>query len=263
MDINKISVKLITLLVTPYYSGHYLALIYLDDNLIMIIISDKKEFKLKKIQLIIAILTVITLSGCANLRQQPITPQKLTQIKNRQVSITEGSKPNFLAMSPLDAMFGIWGGVYAMHKGNEIIHNNKIADPALDIASQLNMDMAQKLGTKPVKSVITTPDENVKDIAKRSHSDYVINITTTGWGINYFPFSWDTYRVIYDAHLKLIDTKTAKVIAEGNCKQFPKTKKGQPNYNQMVANHAQKIKQALKKEANACIKLFESHILTI
>ncbi len=101
------------------------------------------------------------------------------------------------------------------------------------------------------QNIIT--DDDVLSIAKAySGSPLAIDVKTTHWG--FIPFSSGRgYGVVYRARFKLIDTKNAKVIAEGGCSSIPEEPTEPPAYDELVENGAARIKAELKKASQGCI----------
>jgi hypothetical protein len=106
--------------------------------------------------------------------------------------------------------------------------------------------------------------DDVKKIAKDSaDADLVLDIRTINWSFVYFPASWDTYRVLYNARLRLIDVKNGTVLVEGGCHYIPKKTPDSPSHAVLLANHAERLKQELHKAADYCIAEFKSKALKI
>jgi hypothetical protein len=79
---------------------------------------------------------------------------------------------------------------------------------------------------------------------------------TLGWAYTYFPDHWGTYRLLYTAKLRLIDTHSKSVIAEGLCKKVPEYSSDLPDHDKLTANGGEWVKAQLGTYADACIDEF-------
>ena len=94
-------------------------------------------------------------------------------------------------------------------------------------------------------------------VCDRCLESYHLDIRTTFWGFAYFPTDWDSYRIIYSAHLRLIDRQSAKVIAEEFCEYTPEYSEDAPSHDDLVESNASGLKRELHKAADYCIKCFK------
>lgn len=217
----------------------------------------------KSCKLIFVALTAISITGCVSVKQIPISPAAMMQVKNKEVAVSQRAAPDFAAFTPGKAMFGALGGAAMVSAGNKIISKNNVEDPANYIAKQLNYNMAEKLGTKQRNELFIISSDDIKKISQDSKSDLVLDVRTINWSFVYFPTSWDTYRVLYNARLRLIDAKNSSVIAESGCSYVPAQTPDSPSYDGLMANNAERLKKELQKAADFCVGEFKSKALKI
>lgn len=221
--------------------------------------KEKNMYKKKKLLIAIAGLAMV---GCASVSHIPMTPETANTIKNREVATVKRDKPNFAAATVGQSTFGIFGIAAATSAGNEIVTKNNIEDPAIYIGERLSEELAKKYDTKVSSKSIEIGDDNVKHISKSSPgSELVLDIMTINWNFVYFPTSFNKYRVIYRARLRLIDTKSEKVLAEGICSRVPDQTPDSPTYDELLANNAERLKKELKDAADFCVGEFKSKVL--
>lgn len=218
---------------------------------------------LKSCKLIFIALAAISITGCVSVKQISISPTAMKQVKNKEVAVSQRAVPDFAAFTPGKAMFGALGGAAMVSAGNKIISTNNVEDPANYIAKQLNYNMAEKLGTKQKDELVVVSGDDIKKISRDSKSDLVLDVRTINWSFVYFPTSWDTYRVLYNARLRLIDAKNSSVIAESGCSYVPAQTPDSPSYNALMANNAERLKKELQKAADFCVGEFKSKALKI
>lgn len=218
---------------------------------------------MKKVAILVTSFTI--LSGCVSTKNLQISQQTLKQLNPNNVALTTREKPNFSAITAGKAMFALVGAAAMIAAGNEIVEKNNIEDPASYIQSELAKELSKSYGftinETNSKSVKTS---NGAEIAKDfPESDLVLDVETINWSFAYFPTDWDNYRVIYSAKLRLIDTKSKSIIAEGFCARVPEEGETAPSHEELLANKAERLKQELKIAASNCIGEFKNKVLSI
>jgi hypothetical protein len=88
-----------------------------------------------------AAMTVV-LSGCVSAPTKSLDSGSTLQGKHVVVSHYE--KPDFSAMTPGKAVFGLIGAAAMISAGNTLVKTENIQDPAIEISEHLANDMAEK-----------------------------------------------------------------------------------------------------------------------
>lgn len=208
----------------------------------------------------------LVMTGCVSMSTVQVTPGAASGLKGQSVVTTiRKPLPDFAAVTPGKAMFGVVGAMAMISEGNSIIANNSIADPAEQVAKGLNLAMASRYASTPADNTVSVSSDDVTSISQAAGTSarFAIDVQTVNWSISYFPTDWTHYRVIYTAKARLIDTMQKSVIAEGFCKHIPESNANAPSYDELMANHAALLKSQLSAAANNCISSLQSEMLAL
>jgi hypothetical protein len=214
-------------------------------------------------RLVVVVAAVITAS-CVSVQQIPMNASTADAIKDREVALSERSKPDFAAMSPTHGLFGAIGAAASISGGNDLVKKHAIEDPAVYIAQTLAADLQSRYNTRlSPKGAPIASDDIAEAVNNANGADLVLDVRTINWRFVYFPMSWGKYRLIYSARLRLVDTKSGRVVAEGGCHRVPEQTSQAPTYNELVANSGARLKQELKTAADFCISEFKAKTLAL
>ena len=208
---------------------------------------------------------VLAVSGCASVNVQPIDSKSATSLKNQSVAYTTREKPNFGAMTPSKAAFGMFGVAAMISAGNEIIKENDVSDPANTIVLGLAKTLEEKYEAKIVGTSLPVGTDELIQIASAANgkAKFVLDVQTINWSFIYFPTSWGRYRVIYTAKARLIDADAKTLVAEGFCKRIPETETNAPSYDELLANSAARLKAELSSAAEECINNLKRDMFSV
>lgn len=209
---------------------------------------------------IIGGLLIATLSGCAT-KTIPLSSSVGGEYRGKSITFSVHEKPSFTATTADKAMFGAIGSIGMISKGNQIVEENSIPDPAVMIGSALVDDLAAKYSLIVIKSDMITESRKAEQIASDyNDADLVLDVQTLYWGFSYLPMDWDNYRIIYTAKLKLIDTQKSTELASGSYAYDSKDSGYYPSFDQLINNKADGLKTELKKAEAECIAEFRQRI---
>jgi hypothetical protein len=201
-------------------------------------------------------------AGCVSVQQIPMSASSAEVVQGKEIALSQRARPDFSATTAVKAAFGGLGVGATVSEGNRLVKENGIEDPALYIAQTLAADLQGRYNTRLSPKGAPIAGDDLAELAKSANgSDLVLDIRTINWSFVYFPTSWAKYRVIYAARLRLVDAKSARVIAEGGCHRVPQQSAQSPTYAELVANSAQRLKQELKTAADFCISEFKAKTL--
>ncbi|PFH10117.1 hypothetical protein BCF11_2527 [Collimonas sp. PA-H2] len=194
------------------------------------------------------------LGACTTLREQPLVSSEMNTISGKTVAVSRYATPDFSAITPTKAAFGMFGAIAMINAGNSFVKDNSIADPAENIGRQLADALGNKYQTKTVVATDgTLSDDDIGAIVKQyGASDLVMDVKTINWSYMYYPVNWDSYRILYTARMRLIDTRRKTVIAEGFCKRMPEKDEQKQSFDAMVADQGAWVKEVLQGYAKDC-----------
>lgn len=190
---------------------------------------------------------LVTLTGCVSTKIVPLQQRGMASLQGKTLTVAKREKPAFTAGTAGKAAFGLIGATAMIVKGNSIIQENNVEDPAEYIANELAGDLAS------AHAMAVVPADSVADI--------LLDVRTVNWSFVYFPTDWNSYRVIYSAKLKLIDNRSRKVLAEGFCARVPEKSDSAPGYDELLADQAARLKQELRAGADHCIAELRAKVL--
>jgi hypothetical protein len=159
---------------------------------------------MKKIILITAL--VAACSGCAT-KPISLAPSALENFRGKTIACSVPPAPSFEAMHGGKSLLGRSIGQIAQTiKGDQIIRDNQIADPAQETGRMLAGELAVAYDLKVLPPV--QPEHK-----KSCQADLILETRTTYWGFCYFLSDWNNYFVTYRSSVRLIDTRTGTCLA--------------------------------------------------
>src|SRR5688572_25120486 len=185
-------------------------------------------------------------------------------LRGKEVALAERKRPDFTAMTADKAAFGAIGAAAMISTGNDLVKQHGIEDPAVYIGESLASALGSRYSIRRSPKGAPVLTDEAADLAKAASGvDLALDVRTLGWAFAYYPTSWARYRVIYNARLRLVDTKTGKVLAEGLCARAPEQTTASPSYNELLANNAERLKQELRAAADYCVSEFKTKTLAL
>lgn len=216
-------------------------------------------------RLIIILCTSLMMTACVSTKNVSIGEDAGVKFNNKKISATERKTPNFSAVTVGKVTFGALGAAAMVIAGNKIVNDNNITDPAGYISATLLADLTQQYGMTVLdnNSGPLSSDKPASIAGLHQDSNFVLDVKTINWSFAYFPTDWNNYRVIYSAKLRLIDTASNTVIAEGFCSRMPEKNEKSPSKAEMLADKAYVLKSELRLSANKCISEFRENVLSL
>lgn len=205
--------------------------------------------------LLLSAAMVAFLSGCATKTVQ-LESSTGSAYRGKIITYSMYEKPPaFMASSAGKAAFGALGAGAMLTKGNALVKDNNIQDPAATIGVTIATDLAQKYGLTLVHPPHVLTENNLSEVAASyaNTADLVLDVQSRGWGYSYFPLDWNNYYIIYSAKLRLIDTKQAKELAVGSFAYDSQDDPTPPTNEELLLNGAAGLKAELVKAQNQCI----------
>ena len=219
----------------------------------------------KTMKYILLCFCCVSLIGCANTQNIPLTKERAALLKGHTVAAVQSPAPDFVAMTRVKSMFGAVGALGMVAEGNAIVHEDNVNDPAREIGSDLTKAVAKGYGSKVINLPLKKGEAgSVAAISKNyKESDFLMDVKTTSWGCAFDPYGWDKYYVIYTVTLRLIDTRTQTVLCQG---YFPpnRTEKSDPySFEDLTGNQGAILKHVLKQYTDRAIQFFKTETLGV
>lgn len=228
---------------------------------------DRKKIKKNMIiqftnYFIILLISCVSMVGCAGVNKIPLKHDVATTLADKTLEKTNYEKPDFSAMTAAKVAIP-FASFTMISAGNKIIKTNNVEDPAHFVANKFSETLADKFNLTVAESTpkISNSDKINSLVELYSKADILVDVKTLGWNFCYFPTDWDSYRVMYTARLRLIDTSTNTVIAEDLCSYVPEYSNDAPSYDDLVNENAAGLKLQLHKAANFCLDYFNKNII--
>jgi hypothetical protein len=213
---------------------------------------------MRRLVLLFGLFALALLAGCVSVEHIPLAPGAADALRGRQAALASREQPDFAAMTAARAAIGgLIGAAVMAEGGRRVVEVNNIQDPAHAIAQAIAAELRDTHQLRLAASAISVDSDDVAKVAKEnSGGDLLLDVRTISWGYSYFPTTWNRYRVFYSARLRLVDLKSAKVIAEGFCSRMPEETPDAPTGDELLANGAAVVKRELKTAADTCIEHF-------
>jgi hypothetical protein len=218
----------------------------------------------------------LLVGGCAGESPHTLNRAALRATKPRTLVVLKSPTPQLVAWTPgqgvLIALFGPagWGLAEATSRasGTSLTKRAELDDPTVAIASRLALALAKRFSLETsykdgvIRDGYGAPLELTPERLAEAFpgSDLVLDVRTTDWGFH--PTSMgDRYGATYDGTVRLVDTRTRAVLAEGICVFHPLDGSDGPTRDQLLAKNADVLKQQLTSITDFCADDYRTRIL--
>jgi len=208
------------------------------------------------IKTLMALSVCLIVTGCATVTTDELSVAESEEMSEKTVVMSRYKElPDFVAQTATNAQFGLLGLAAAKSNGNAMIQKNNIADPAIDISRQLAAGLGENYNLKVVENGELKSEsgklENLVEVYQGY--DYILDVRTLGWRSIHFPTDWNSYKVLYAAHAKLIDAASQSVVAEELCNYIPEYEDSNdaPSYEEL--ENGKGLRSELEKSVSYCV----------
>ena len=207
-------------------------------------------------RLLIVLVFGFTVVGCATVKTDELTVEESGNFDGKTLVMSlYGELPDFAAQTATNVQFGMIGYATAVANGNAMIQANQIQDPAREISRQLASGLAQNFNMTVVENQSLADSRKLASLVEVYKGyDYIIDVRTLAWSSIYFPTDWNSYRVLYSAHARLINASTQEVVAEELCNfnpEFEDTNTA-PSYDELESGEG--LQRELDKSVTHCVE---------
>jgi hypothetical protein len=206
------------------------------------------------------------LAGPVAARPAPPAEDLASAWRGKTVALTQRPPTDFFSMTAARGEVMTRGMGALIEAGRTIIQENGIEDPAPRLARDLLAAAESRYGVTaaaipPVKLDANTIDP--KKLARAANgADLLFDIFGAGVDIRALPMQKDQYVVASGYKFLIIDVDRAKFAAKGVC--FQKGDRKHPfAKDELLADHAVRLKQILDSQRNACLEEFKEKVLGI
>jgi hypothetical protein len=212
-------------------------------------------------KILLVIVASFLLAGNAFAGDAPVSPETWNTYQGTTLTVVTHRPTDFTAMTVARAELGIAGAFLEIGKGNQLVHDDQIVDPALALAARLSTDLSSRL--KPA-NVTTLPDQvslSDKTLAGvAGNKGLVLDVESSVWGYLYYTMHWGRYRAQYIARVRLLDAATGELVAKTRCWIDPDATTSSPTGDEMLANNGEKLKAMLAADGNDCLASVEKDL---
>jgi hypothetical protein len=207
-------------------------------------------------------LTAALIQGCATnppvSSYMPIAPTGIDAIRSKSVRIKATPTPDFVqftngdqATMTVGILFGpIGGGIgaaaaisHSKSRGQAVVHENAIPDPTALLVQRIESTLTSKYGS------------SIGD------TGYEIDVATDYWALAKDDVVFNASVRLVDASVKNANGKPiAAPLALGQCRFSTRNDKDKLTADQLLDNHAEKLKQVLSQALDRCAQEFEQKV---
>lgn len=207
---------------------------------------------------------VSLLAGCATVSHTPLAKDASERLQGKTFAVTKYPTADFTSFTAGKAVFGLLGAAMMVAEGRQIVQDNAIPDPALSISDGLGRKLSSTRSMKIAASGKVVEDDKVEALATSyAGVDYLVDVKTLTWMINYYPNNWNGYRVTYSARVRLIDAAAKRVVAESACSTVQGDDAKPPTKDELLAANAALLKSYLDKGVATCVDLVSKDLLQL
>jgi hypothetical protein len=211
------------------------------------------------------------LAGCAH-DWRPLDAEALR--RTRPATLLLVTIPSEGLLIEGGELYGILGMLKRAHDGAAVSRDDDVVEPTAPLADSLAASVARAYGLDRV--VVDASDGSVQvPRIPRAGADLILEVRATRFGFG--PVSRSRWAVHYTVEVKLTDTRTSDVRAQGVCRgddplvlraeratdyaRREALTAGEPTYDEMLADQAGRLKTDLARAATRCQRSFETTLL--
>jgi hypothetical protein len=175
----------------------------------------------------------------------------------------EGSASNYGALFGAvgGAIGGAMKGMSAVERGNKLVADENIADPADAISLELAKGYAAEHGGLVARAPINADQDQPEKLASAGDgASYIIDVRTFRWTTRPRPRDRDKLGFYYGAILRVVDGHTGKVTVQDKCFFTPDKVAEAPTASELTADGAAVLKKMTDEDRDQCLAQFASKL---
>ena len=192
-----------------------------------------------------------------------ITDGETKAWQNKTVVLTARSPARFMAYTRAKISFGLIGIAAAARAGKQIIEANGVENPAPQIAKALFEAAKNRYGVAAATlAPLVVGSTDTATIARAgSGADMVFDVQPTGGSIEPLLTQPGKYFVTSEFRFRVIDVASGHVLGDETCVRTTQTQPDLPKYDELIRDHAARLKMILGSQRDFCVEYFETQVL--
>jgi hypothetical protein len=168
-----------------------------------------------------------------------------------------------MAYTRAKVSFGLLGIAAAARAGKQIIEENSVENPAPRIANVLVEAAKNRYGvTAAPLAPLMLESTDTSTIARAGRgADMVFDVQSTGGSIEPVLSQTGRYFVASGFRFRVINVASGHVLGDQTCVRTTQTQPDPPTYDQLIADHAARLKIILGGQRDFCVEYFEPQVL--
>jgi len=213
-----------------------------------------------KLSHIIPLSAALMMTACASIPETTKVedPAALKAATGSFVSVLE-KQPGIMHSQSSKNAFGALGGIANVAAASDLVKKGGITDPAASMEASLKSYLSSKTGlTAGTDLDYSAEGEKKPKKLPLNKADYVLDVTTLLWGLNYFTTNWASYQTYYTGDVTLFDGASGDIVAQNVCQyKYPETAAESPSYKELTENDAALFKTNIQLLADRCVEDFK------
>jgi hypothetical protein len=192
-----------------------------------------------------------------------VTDDETKAWPNKSVVLTARSPARFMAYTRAKMSFGLFGLATAARAGKQIIEENGVENPAPQITKALFEAAKNRYGvTAATLAPLVVESSDAGTIARAARgADMVFDVQPTGGSIEPLLTQPGKYFVTSEFRFRVIDVASGHVRGDETCVRTTQRQLGLPTYDELVTDHAARLKIILRDQRDFCLDYFETQVL--
>jgi len=204
---------------------------------------------------------IVSTSACISTKTITLNNENTGSINNKTIVDLHRDYPIFMDLRFTEVIFPL---LQAFDKGNARLVDNNIEDPEKEISGVMLQALQDKYNLKKIKSNFRGKSSfNVKKISDAFNDvDLVLESRVVQRMVIYYPINFWIHGLRYHIQVRLIDTKSSSIIAQGYCKWMPRIR-DTARVGKLYRNNAAMLKEQFKEAKKVCLGQLKSKLLNI
>ncbi len=220
----------------------------------------------KVIYILALLLIAITLVSC-NSNIKTINEKEMVKLHGKSIVVVKYKK-HLITLIKADKKGSSAKAAGKIRQESTSAVQKNISDPALRIGENLKNELVNRFQMTVVKAKIAPLEsDNRREMINvyRQKADFILDFKTSEMGYLSYPNNAGKYRVKYMSRLKLINSKSRRIVVAADCHTFQGDDKNPPTKDKLLGNNARLLRSYLARSIDLCTKkmsdkIFSSHL---